>query len=272
MQRLSINSLPAILPTLLLVLLLLGGCIAVAPVQNPTPTVTAEALANVVETAGIEAAPSDGVEAAFDIVHAQVIRDGAFLNFQQIVVGQVGSVIPSETGQLAGAAVESYVWPTSLDTAAVGFDPEQGILALAVTAHPDFDDTPLVDEDQDGDKTNDGRLWHSHWVVLVEDESCGDAGLKVRDIPEGETPNVPDTWPELPLLIDSPNYELALADTQITVRVPYQPFAGGKFFHYDGVTAGLKVNADLHAPLLCVTGVYDIASGDLRLPGAVQVE
>jgi hypothetical protein len=251
-------------------LLLLGGCIAIAPVANPTPATNTQP--DVVEAAVIEAGPSDGVAAAFDIVHAEVIRDGAFLNFQQIVVGQVGSVIPSETGALAGAAVESYVWPTSLDTAAVGFDAEQGILALAVTAHPDFDDTPLVDEDQDGDKANDGRLWHSHWVVLTEDESCGDAGLKVRDIPEGETPNVPDTWPELPLLIDSPNYELELADTQITVRVPYQPFAGGKFFHYDGVTAGLKVNADLHAPLLCVTGVYDIASGDLSLPGVASLE
>ena len=36
---------------------------------------------------------------------------------------------------------------------------------------------------------------------------------------------------------------------------------------YDGVTAGLRVNADLHAPLLCVVDVFDVASGDLSLPG-----
>lgn len=255
-------------PLLLLgCLFIFSGCVAVTPVAEPTMEAPQEAS----ETTPIDAPRSDGVEAAFDIVHAQIRRDGAFLNFQQVVAGEAGSILPTESGELAGAAVESYVWPTSLDSSTVGFDAEQGILALAVTAHPDFDDTPLVDEDQDGDPGNDGRLWHSHWVVLAEDETCGEGGLKVRDIPEGGTPNVPDTWPELPLLIDSPNYELELAETQITVRVPHQPFADGKFFNYDGVTAGLQVNADLHAPLLCVTGVHDIASGDLSLPGVVQM-
>lgn len=38
-------------------------------------------------------------------------------------------------------------------------------------------------------------------------------------------------------------------------------------FNYDGVAAGLKVNANVYSPLLCVTNVYDIASGDLSLPG-----
>jgi hypothetical protein len=42
---------------------------------------------------------------------------------------------------------------------------KSGILALAVTAHPDFDDTPLFDENADGDPANDGKSWHSHWVV-----------------------------------------------------------------------------------------------------------
>ena len=38
----------------------------------------------------------------------------------------------------------------------------------------------------------------------------------------------------------------------------------------DGVTAGLRVNANIHAPLLCVTDVFDVASGNLSLPGAVN--
>lgn len=38
-------------------------------------------------------------------------------------------------------------------------------------------------------------------------------------------------------------------------------------FNFDGVTAGLRVNANLHDPFLCVTGVDDIVSGDLSLPG-----
>ena len=59
-------------------------------------------------------------------------------------------------GQLADAKVESYVWPTGLDPGVVGFDPDSSTLSLAITAHPNFDDTPLFDEDRGGDPANDG--------------------------------------------------------------------------------------------------------------------
>jgi hypothetical protein len=36
---------------------------------------------------------------------------------------------------------------------------------------------------------------------------------------------------------------------------------------YDGVTSALRVNQNVHAPLLCVVDVFDVASGDLSLPG-----
>ncbi len=65
--------------------------------------------------------------------------------------------------------VDAHVWPTKLDPSVVGFACGSGILALAITAHPDFDDTPLFDENGDGDPNNDGADWHSHWAVLVED-------------------------------------------------------------------------------------------------------
>jgi hypothetical protein len=39
---------------------------------------------------------------------------------------------------------------------------------------------------------------------------------------------------------------------------------------FDGVTAGLRVNANLHAPLLCVEDVFKVASGNLSLPGKVE--
>src|SRR5690606_2212973 len=212
---------------------------------------------------------ADATEPAFDIVFAQVVRIGSNLYFQMIVDGEAGSVIPEATGAVAGAEVLSYVWPTSLDTAVVGFEPEQGILALVVTSHPDFDDTPLWDEDSDDDTGNDGALWHSHWVVLVGDDACGEDGLKVRDIPEGETPAVPDTWPELPILISSPNYPLELAREELVVTVPRADVGHAESFQFDGVTAGLCVNANLHDPFLCVTGVSDIASNDLSLPGVM---
>lgn len=214
----------------------------------------------------IHAGETEGVAPQFDIVFAQVERFGSTLIFHQIVAGQADESIPNSVGELAGASVYSFVWLTSLDSSVVGFEAEQGILALAVTSHPDFDDTPLWDEDEDGDTANDGALWHSHWVVLVEDESCG-AGLKVKDIPDGETPAVPDTWPQLPILIDSPNYELELTGDEVLVQVPHGDVDYAENFNFDGVTAGLQVNEQIHAPLLCVTGVDDIASGDLSLPG-----
>ncbi len=202
----------------------------------------------------------------FDIVYAQVERFGSTLIFHQIVVGKADESIPDPIGDLAGAPVYSFVWLTSLDSASVGFESEQGILALAVTSHPDFDDTPLWDEDGDGDLANDGANWHSHWVVLTEDEACP-AGLKVKDITEGETPAVPDTWPELPILIDSPNFELELTGNEVVVQVPHSAIDYADSFNFDGVTAGLQVNESIHAPLLCVTKVDDIASGDLSMSG-----
>lgn len=213
---------------------------------------------------------TDGVDPEFDIVFARVERFGSVLLFHQVVVGEAGSVIPDEHGHLEGADVFSYVWLTSLDTAVVGFGEDQGILALAVTSHPDFDDTPLADENEDGHNDNDGGIWHSHWVVLVEDEACGESGLKVQDIEEGDTPPVPETWPQLPILIDSPDYELELIGDEVVVMVPHADVDFAETFNFDGVTAGLRVNENLHAPLLCVTDVQDIASGDLSLPGIAQ--
>ena len=34
--------------------------------------------------------------------------------------------------------------------------------------------------------------------------------------------------------------------------------------------AGLRVNASVHNPLLCVSNVFKVASGDLSLPGKVN--
>ena len=82
-----------------------------------------------------------------------------------------------------------------------GFEHGAGTLALAVTAHPDFDDTPLYDENRDGQRGNDGNLWHSHWVVLKPTEACGKDALAVVDIPEGTKPRLPKTWPGLPILL-----------------------------------------------------------------------
>jgi hypothetical protein len=204
---------------------------------------------------------------AFDITSAEASTDGRLLTFAMEVAGVAGSVKPVPIGQLTGAKVESYVWPTSMDPGTVGFDPESGILALAITAHPDFDDTPLFDEDGDGDPANDGADWHSHWVVLTEDDACG-AGLKVRDVSPGQD-LLPATAPHLPIALDSPGMSPILDGRTARITVPV---ANAEDVSFDAVTAELQVNESGEAPLLCVTGVHDIASGDLSLPGKVVAE
>lgn len=218
--------------------------------------------------AGITSPADPARRVPFDILAAEASRDGETVTFGMTLAATAGSEQQAPTGALAGAPVHAYVWPTSLDPATVGFVGGSGILALAATSHPDFDDTPLEDENGDGDPKNDGGPWHSHWVVLTPTEACGPGALAVRDIPEGETPALPETWPGLPLFIDSPGYVPVLdGDTvAVSVTLPGAPAEIG----FDGVTSALRVNADLHAPLLCVTDVFDIASGDLSLPGRVE--
>ena len=221
---------------------------------------------------------SDGIRAAtdnaetmpaFDIVHAKISTHGNIATFQMAVSGKAGSIKPTPSGKLAGSSVFSYVWPTSLNSAAVGFEDNAGILALAVTSHADFDDTPLFDENADNDPSNDGDVWHSHWVVLHANERCGEGALAVVDIPEGTSPKLPKTWPGLPILLDSPGWDPTFSGASVTVKVPFGPSDGIEMANYDGVTAGLRVNQSVHAPLLCVVDVMDIASGDLSLPGKV---
>lgn len=221
-------------------------------------------------TGGIATPPAKAVHAPFDVVHTRIRTEGNALVFHMQVSGKAGRMRPTKTGQLAGSRVFSYVWPTSLDPAEVGFEPKAGILAFAVTAHPDFDDTPLFDENGDGHLTNDGGVWHSHWVVLQPDEACGKGALKVVDIPEGSRPRLPRTWPGLPLLIDSPGWSPSFKGGSVNVRVPFDKVSALQSAQFDGVTAALRVNASVHAPLLCVAKVFKVASGDLSLPGQVD--
>ena len=232
--------------------------------------VTFGAQAHSGHTGGIQTAPKKGVAAPFDIVHTKVATEGNTAIFHIAVSGKAGASKPSKVGKLAGSKVFSYVWPTTIDPSAVGFDKGAGILAFAVTSHPDFDDTPLYDENGDGNLANDGDLWHSHWVVLKPDDACGKGALKVVDIPEGARPKLPKTWPGLPLLIDSPGYTPVFSQQTLEVKVPFDDVGVLADAGFDGVTAALRVNASVHSPLLCVVDVFKVASGNLTLPGKVN--
>ena len=103
------------------------------------------------------------------------------LVFSIQVKGKAGKSVPKAVGSVHGAPVLGYVFPTTLKPEDVGFKNAQGIVALALTSHPDFDDTPLWDEDNDQNYANDGVIWHPHWVVLTEDKRVP-GGLTVLQI------------------------------------------------------------------------------------------
>lgn len=221
--------------------------------------------------AEIKALPAAAGDANFDIVGAAVTAKDGALTFVLSVSGTAGASLPAATGAMPGSSVAAYVWPTSLDSSAVGFSKGEGILALAlaVTAHPDFDDTPAYDEDADGKPDNDGAGWHSHWVVLAKEPACK-AGLKVKDVTPGSAVTLPPTAPGVPLFLDSPEARPQLAGTTLTLTVPMPE--GGAAMRFDGVAAGLKVDGGMRAPLLCVTDVFKVASGNLSLPGTVDAQ
>ena len=209
----------------------------------------------------IKAQPAQAVQASFDIIETTIATKGDKAVFTTRVRGEAGKDKPDATGKFEGSGVYAYVWPTSLNSGEIGFEKDQGIVALAVTFHPDFDDAAK------GGKNR--HIWHPHWVVLAEDKACG-AGLKVIDIPAGAKPKVPATWPGVPLLIDSPEYLTNFKGDTVDVEIPLSLINGIKGASFDGVTAGLKVNGNLHAPLLCVSNVFKVASGNLSLPGKVE--
>jgi hypothetical protein len=240
----------------------------------PMLTLPAAALADgthaLHQEGAIVSAETQEIDPNYDILAAHVHRKGRVVTFHMTLKGAAGASVPQANGALAGAPVQSYVWPTSLKPETVGFEGGAGILALVATSHPDFDDTPLFDEDGDGDLLNDGAKWHSHWVVLTPNEACGAGALSVQDIPAGATPKMPATWPGLPIYIDSPGYSPVLEASEITINVAFSDDSAADGMSYDGVTSALRVNQNVHAPLLCVVDVFDVASGDLSLPGKVS--
>jgi hypothetical protein len=199
------------------------------------------------------------INASFDVLSATAETKGNMVTFSMTTRGVAGAAKPKKTGKFAGSSVYAYVWPTKVDPEAVGFEKGSGILAAAVTAHPDFNDEPLF--------ANNGAQWHFHWVVLTKDASCGPSALKVRDIEPGTKPKLPKTWPGAAIFIDSPGYQPRFKATTVNVTVPFESPEIAASVAFDGVTAALKVNGNLHAPLLCVSDVFKIGSGDLSLPG-----
>lgn len=224
------------------------------------------------------AAQQDDVEPtpsspALELTDATVrlMPDLQLLVFEQQLEGEAGATAPEARGRMDGAPVLGYVFPTSLSAEDVGFAPCDGVVALAATAHPDFDDTPLWDENGDGIYDNDGVRFHSHWVLLVPDDRVP-GGLSVKETSNIEQ-DLPPTNPGMEMYLDSPGFSVVLDGNTIRLLVPLDRVSGRDDFTFDAVTAYMEVNtSDEQRPLLGVYHVYDVLSGDLSLPYEVSRE
>ena len=217
--------------------------------------------------------PSFSSSADLKITNTSIVYDNRLeqLIFTIETQGLAGKSVPSAFGQMNGAPVLGYVFPTTLQPTDVGFSDTEGILALAITSHPDFDDTPLWDEDNDRNYANDGVIWHPHWVVLVEDSRVP-GGLAVKQFdPSNNNVTLPPTNPGMPMYMDSPGYPIITKGSTIRVVVPAYRMNNQTQFNLDAVTAYMQVNASNPAyPMLGVYAVYSVASGDLSLPYSVS--
>ncbi len=193
------------------------------------------------------------------------------LVFRLALEGKAGATVPTAHGSLDGAPVLGYAFPTTLSPSDVGFGDVEGTLALAVTSHPDFDDTPLWDENLDRVYDNDGAVYHSHWVVLNEDQRVP-GGLSVKQFRKGDPSVVlPPTNPGMPMYMDSPGFQIILRKKELLVLVPVDRVNGRTDFRFDAVAAYLQVNQSRKdRPLLGVYRVYSTASDDLSLPYSVK--
>lgn len=209
-------------------------------------------------------------------------KDLGILVWEIKVKGKAGDTTPKPVGQLNGAPVLGYVFPTTLKPQDVGFSDTEGIVAMALTSHPDFDDTPMWDEDADRNYNNDGIIWHPHWVVLVEDDRVA-GKLSVKQYDKNDTSvRLPANNPGMPMYMDSPGFNVVTTGNIIKVIVPEYRVSFKTDFKFDAVACYMEVNTGdpassnhsgnvgTNKPMLGVYQVYSVASGNLSLPYQVK--
>lgn len=106
-----------------------------------------------------------------------------------------------------------------------------------------------------------------HKFVVITGASQGIGASLVKTFPKGTNPSVPATWPNVPILLDSPVYPTMLETNIVEVKVAASVIGATAGMKFDGATSALKVNANLHAPLLCISDILSAASGHLSLAG-----
>ncbi|MGV3661481.1 MAG: hypothetical protein ACO1TE_14930 [Prosthecobacter sp.] len=187
--------------------------------------------------------------------------------FSMELEGPAGKVVPQAFGQLDGAPVLAYVFPTTLKAADVGMGEAEGIVALAITSHPDFDDTPLWDENENGRYDDDKVTWHTHWALLAKDDRVP-GGLAVKEFKkEDKSVVLPPTNCGMPMYLDAAGHSVVERGNTLRAIVPATYLRHKTSFNFDGVTCYMQVNTSCMArPMLGVYAVYSVASKNLSLP------
>lgn len=200
-------------------------------------------------------------------VSVEYEKDLDLMVFSMELAGPVKDAVPKPAGQLNGAPVLGYVFPTTLKAADVGMGQAEGIVALAITSHPDFDDTPLWDEDANGRYDDDKAIYHTHWVLLGKDDRVP-GGLSVKEFKKEDKGVVlPPTNPGMAMYMDSPGHSVVERGNAIRAIVPAYYLRHKTEFKFDGVACYMQVNTScMSRPMLGVYEVYSVASKDLSLP------
>lgn len=211
----------------------------------------------------------------FNIKAARILYNKAFstLEFEITVAGKAGNTKPTPIGKFDMAPVLGYVFATNLKSQDIGFSPTEGIVALALTSHPDFDDTPLWDENLDKKFDNDGIIWHPHWVILVKDTRVP-GGFSVKEHKKAERVTKPKTAADMPMFMDSPGYPVATQGQYIRVSVPAYHVGNKTSFKFDALSCYMQISAPagggMDKPMLGVYNVFNILSKNLSLPYSVR--
>lgn len=74
---------------------------------------------------------------------SQYVPELETLVFKFQVTGSAGKTQPKPAGKTDGVPVLGYVLPATLKSTDIGMGATDGIVAMALTSHPDFEDTPL---------------------------------------------------------------------------------------------------------------------------------
>ncbi|RYG15745.1 MAG: hypothetical protein EOO07_14720 [Chitinophagaceae bacterium] len=215
----------------------------------------------------------------FNIKSASIVHNklNSTLEFQLTVEGNAGATQPQPIGKFDMAPVLGYVIPTTLKAEDIGFSPTEGIVAMAITSHPDFDDTPLWDENMDKNFANDGILWHPHWVILIKDQRVP-GGFSVKEHKKAEVVSKPKTAPNMNMYMDSPGYAVGTVGNKIGMSVPLYHVNNKTNFKFDALACYMQISApdgktmdkEHDKPMLGVYNVYNILSRDLSMPFPVK--